>query len=79
MSFIFRQLRLLLTARILRRGCYSGVGVNRRFARDDLRGTGKLEIIVMTAELFDYWRHPPDPDDTYFGVTQVELGSAATE
>ena len=62
-----------------KKGLLQGVGVNRRFARDDLRGTGKLEIIVMTAEMFDYWRNPPDPNDTYFGTTQVEYRSAATE
>ena len=62
-----------------KKGLLQGVGVNRRFARDDLRGTGKLEIIVMTAEMFDYWRNPPDPNDTYFGTTQVEYSSAATE
>ena len=62
-----------------KKGLLQGAGVNRRFARDDLRGTGKLEIIVMTAEMFDYWRTPPDPNDTYFGTTQVEYRSAATE
>ena len=60
-------------------GLLAKASIDRRFARDDLRGTGKLEIIVMTAEMFDYWRNPPDPNDTYFGTTQVEYRSAATE
>ena len=52
---------------------------DRRFARDDLRGTGKLEIIYMSNELYDYWVNPPDPDDTYFVDSPVEYSSAATE
>ena len=59
-------------------GLLAKASIDRRFARDDLRGTGKLEIIVMTAGMFDYWRNPPDPNDTYFGTTQVEYHSAAT-
>ena len=56
-----------------------GVNTDRRFARDDLRGTGKLEIINMTARLYDYWVNPPDPSETIFTASPVVYRSAATE
>ena len=52
---------------------------DRRFARDDLRGTGKLEIINMTDYLYDYWVNPPDPSETRFTDAPVVYRSAATE
>ena len=52
---------------------------DRRFARDDLRGTGKLEIINMSAALYDYWVNPPDPSETLFTDAPVVYRSAATE
>ena len=54
-------------------------GPNRRFARDDIRGTGKLEIIAMTNYLYDYWVDPPDPSETIFTASPVVYRSAATE
>ena len=58
-----------------------GISFNtdRRFARDDIRGTGKLEIINMSTALYDYWVNPPDPSETLFTDNPVVYRSAATE
>ena len=56
-----------------------GFNTDRRFARDDIRGTGKLEIISMSTALYDYWVNPPDPSETLFTDNPVVYRSAATE